>query len=92
MTKFFRGDENFVRPKFCPMKNFVRRKFCPKIKFYVLASFDRFNTLQIWNMHIRLPSDVKSSGWSDGNCKKKKERKKKKKQCKFNILLFSFLY
>ena len=33
------------------------------------------------------------SGGQDGNCKKKqKERKKKKKQCKFNILLFSFLY
>ena len=41
------------------MKIFSDEKFCPKVKFYVLASFDRFNILQIWNIHIELPSDVK---------------------------------
>ena len=40
-------------------ENFVRRKFCPKIKFYVVAKFDRLNNLQVWNIHIGLPSDVK---------------------------------
>ena len=48
LMKFFRGDENFVR-----------RKCCPKIKFYILACFDRLSTLQIWNIHIGLPSNVK---------------------------------
>ena len=57
--------------KFCPKKNFVRRKVCPKIMFYNLASFYHFNTLEIWNLHVRLPSDVKPLGWSDGNSKKK---------------------
>ena len=44
MTKFFGGDENFIRRKILS-KN-------------VLASFDRFNTLQIWNI---------INGWLDGN-------------------------
>ena len=48
VTKLFRGDESFAQ-----------RNFFSKIKFYVLASFDCFNTLQIWNIHIGLPSDVK---------------------------------
>ena len=54
LTTFFRGDENFVQ-----RKSFVRRKFCLKIKFYVFAGFDRFSTLQIWNINIGLPSDIK---------------------------------
>ena len=48
VTKFFRGEEHFVR-----------RKCCPKIKVYVLAGFDSFNTLHIWNIKIGLPSDAK---------------------------------
>ena len=35
-------------------RKFYPTKFCPKIKFYVLASFARFNTLQMWNIRIGL--------------------------------------
>ena len=58
IDEIFRGNENFVRPKFCPTENFVYQKFCPKIRFYVLASFDHFNTLQISKIHIELPSEA----------------------------------
>ena len=63
------------------------RKFCPKIKFYLLASYDCFNTLQIW-----LKNNIHTSSLRGGQMETAKKKKKKKKtQCKFNILLSSFL-
>ena len=61
------------------------RKFCPKIKFYLLASFDCFNTLQIWLKNNIHTSSLRGVKW-------KLQKKKKKRKHNVNSIYYSLLF